>query len=210
MALSIFEMPTGSTPLSDDDTTGLIPTYLSTRDDLNLVEAENIAHARTMLFKRSSRYRDIDVLLDDYTLRDIHRMMFGDVWKWAGTYRVRLTNIGIMPDQIPMAVRNLLLDTKELIKHCDRNNTESCDCLAMRFHWRLVSIHPFPNGNGRHARLMADLLIQSLGHPAFDWGPRDLVDADAMRDAYISALYDADDTGGDVSKLVSFARQTNL
>lgn len=202
----MFETPPGATPLSDGDIAGLIPTYLSTRGDLNAVEAENIAQARVVLRKQAARYADIDFLLYDSTIKGLHRAMFGNVWKWAGTYRTRVTNIGVLPEQIPTMTRDLLLNTRERLKFCTVSNRSESDELALRFHWSLVRIHPFPNGNGRHARLVADLLIQALGHPAFSWGPNDLVDPNASRTAYIAALREADETLGDVKALMLFAR----
>lgn len=202
----MFESPAGATPLTDDDIAGLIPGFLSTREDLNRVEAENIARARIEMMRQRKKFLNRDFLLTDDALKRVHRLMFGDVWKWAGKYRTHMTNIGVMPEQISFRVRDLLLNTQEMIKYIDLDNQESCDALALRFHWDLVRIHPFPNGNGRHARLMADLLAESFGQKAFSWGSEDLVDAGEMRDAYIAALRKADETRGDVSDLLTFSR----
>jgi Fic-DOC domain mobile mystery protein B len=203
----MFETPIGATPLTDEDLTGLIPTYLSTRADLNQVEADNIAKARTRFLLQQNKYRNLEILLDDITVRAIHREKYGDVWKWAGTYRNHMTNIGIMPEQIPIKTRELLLNTQESLRYCDRNDQIVCDVLALRFHWKLVSIHPFPNGNGRHARMMADLLVQSLGYPSFEWGPEDMVNIGEVRFSYIAALRRADETNGEMEDLFRFARR---
>jgi len=202
----MFETPVGATPLDHEDIAGLIPTYLSTRDDLNVVEAENIMKAHTKFLTHASRYHDADFLLQESTIRSIHKDMYGDVWSWAGAFRSRMTNIGVRSEQIPEMLRNLLLNTLEQIKHLDRNNQDACDELAIRFHWNLVRIHPFPNGNGRHARMMADLLIQSFSYPPFTWGSQDLVDESKSRATYLTALRKADSTMGDVDDLVRFAR----
>ena len=106
----------------------------------------------------------MQALLDDKYLRDLHRAMFGDVWAWAGSYRRLQTSIGIDPARIAVGVRDLVADTKIWAEH------EEPLCVAVRFHHRLVSIHPFPNGNGRHGRQAADYLMEGLKQPPFIWG----------------------------------------
>jgi len=106
----------------------------------------------------------LQALLDDKYLRDLHRAMFGDVWAWAGSYRRLETSIGIDPARIAVGVRDLVADTKIWAEH------EEPLCVAVRFHHRLVSIHPFPNGNGRHGRQAADYLMEALKQPPFTWG----------------------------------------
>lgn len=184
----------GHTELSEDDRLGLIPTYIATRGELFEAEQRNIAEA--ML----GRHPTSAELLDDSYLRQLHRVMFGKVWRWAGTYRRRETNIGIDPIDITVAVRDLVRDATTWIEL----GTNEPDELAIRFHHRMVAIHPFPNGNGRHGRIAADYLVTSLGHPAFTWGSRLDVDTDELRRRYIEALHDADDD--DISGLIEFAR----
>ena len=184
----------GHTELSEDDRLGLIPTYIATRGELFEAEQRNIAEA--MLGRRPTSAE----LLDDSYLRQLHRVMFGKVWRWAGTYRRRETNIGIDPIDITVAVRDLVRDATTWIEL----GTNEPDELAIRFHHRMVAIHPFPNGNGRHGRIAADYLVTSLGHPAFTWGSRLDVDTDELRRRYIEALHDADDD--DISGLIEFAR----
>ena len=183
----------GHTELSEDDRLGLIPTYVATRGELFEAEQRNIAEA--ML----GRHPTSAELLDDSYLRQLHRVMFGKVWRWAGTYRRRETNIGIDPIDITVAVRDLVRDATTWIEL----GTYEPDELAIRFHHRMVAIHPFPNGNGRHGRIAADYLVTSLGHPAFTWGSRLDVDTDELRRRYFEALHDADD--GDTSGLIEFA-----
>lgn len=184
----------GHTELSEDDRLGLIPTYIATRGELFEAEQRNIAEA--ML----GRHPTSAELLDDSYLRQLHRVMFGKVWRWAGTYRRRETNIGIDPIDITVAVRDLVRDATTWIEL----GTNEPDELAIRFHHRMVAIHPFPNGNGRHGRIAADYLVTSLGHPTFTWGSRLDVDTDELRRRYIEALHDADDD--DISGLIEFAR----
>ena len=184
----------GHTELSEDDRLGLIPTYIATRGELFEAEQRNIAEA--ML----GRHPTSAELLDDSYLRQLHRVMFGKVWRWAGTYRRRETNIGMDPIDITVAVRDLVRDATTWIEL----GTYEPDELAIRFHHRMVAVHPFPNGNGRHGRIAADYLVTSLGHPAFTWGSRLDVDTDELRRRYFEALHDADD--GDISGLIEFAR----
>jgi Fic-DOC domain mobile mystery protein B len=127
--------------------------------------------------------------------------MLGDVWRWAGKFRKSERNLGIAFYEIPVNLRQLLNDTKAWIEY----KTYSPDEIAVRFHHRLVQIHPFPNGNGRHARLMADLLVMRLGGERFSWGSANLQDAGAVRRCYIAALQAADDH--DIRPLLAFARQ---
>lgn len=127
--------------------------------------------------------------------------MFGKTWRWAGTYRTSDKNIGADWRQIRQKLPNLLADIAYQVEH----NVASPDAIAVGFHHRLVSIHPFPNGNGRHARLMADVLIEQLGQPRFSWGGHDSpVDASTLRSDYISALRLAD--RGNLDALLAFAR----
>ncbi len=126
--------------------------------------------------------------------------MFGSTWAWAGRFRTSNKNIGSEWHRIPVQLRTLLDDVKY---HIDQE-TYIPDEIAVRFHHRLVSIHPFPNGNGRHARLCADLLIQKMGLPRFTWGGGNLVDATETRKKYIAALQAADNRN--IQTLLVFAR----
>jgi Fic-DOC domain mobile mystery protein B len=152
MTFEILPIGDGHTALSDEDAEGLIPTYVSTRGELFEAEQRNIADALLRVAPT------IDRLLDDSYLRRLHKSMFDQVWRWAGTYRVRETNIGIDPKEISTAVRNLVDDARTWI-----DLSVDPDDVAVRFHHRLVSIHAFPNGNGRHGRIYADYLVQGIG-----------------------------------------------
>lgn len=189
-----FPQHDGHTPLSEEDRQGLLLSHIATRDDLNDAEQRNITKA---LRRRAPT---ADKLLDDIYLRGLHKAMFGDVWEWAGRYRQRVTNIGVAPAQITTDLRILTGDAKEWVK---REYFEP-DELAVRFHHRLVTIHPFPDGNGRHSRISADYLAQALGRFPFSWGDHLDLETDALRHAYLTALRTAD--SGDVSPLLSFAR----
>jgi Fic-DOC domain mobile mystery protein B len=130
--------------------------------------------------------------------------MFGDVWKWAGRYRTHDTNIGAHWPHIQTQVRDLLADVVAQTADPDRLPW-SADEVAIRFHHRLGVIRPFPNGNGRHARLVADLLVAALGRPVFTWGSGDLSEEGESRQAYLKALRRAD-ASEDFEPLVRFAR----
>lgn len=184
-----------NTPLTAEEREQLIPTYITLRSELNEAEQINIAQANRWL----GRMRKRDVL-DDGFLRELHKRMFGDVWKWAGQYRLTPRNIGIDAYRIPVEVRQLVDDVRFWIE----NETYAPDEIAVRFSHRLVSIHPFPNGNGRHSRMAGDLLVMQLGQPRFTWGRQSLVDAGQTRKAYVTALQAAD--AGDVVALLGFSR----
>jgi Fic-DOC domain mobile mystery protein B len=191
--------PDGATPITDEEQQGLIPTWVATRGDLNLVEAENILRGSRMYRRRP---RTVDVL-DDLFVRRLHRNLFGEVWQWAGTYRRTERNIGVDPLHIAPAVANLVADVGLWL---DPSTTPARDPddVAVQVHHRLVAIHPFPNGNGRHAREFADLLLRSVGRTAFSWGSRNLVADSEFRRTYIEALRTADK--GDYGPLRSFVR----
>ena len=184
----------GHTELSEDDRVGLIPSYIATRGDLFAAEQRNIAVA---LLRRPPSVAD---LLDDGYLRGLHRDMFGQVWEWASRYRRLETNIGIDPKQIAVSVRMLVHDVLAWVD----NETYEPDELAVRFHHRLVAIHPFPNGNGRHSRVAAEYLVMALGRRRFGWGVGLVVDTEELRAIYRKALQRAD--AGDIDELLTFAR----
>lgn len=183
-----------ATPLTPEERHDLIPSYITTRDQLNEVEQLGIAEADRWAF---SRRRNV---LDERFLLGLHKRMFGDVWKWAGSFRTTPRNIGVEAYQIAVDLRQLLDDVRYWTEHA----TYPADEIALRFHTRLTWIHPFPNGNGRHARLAADLLVVALGGERFTWGGAGLVDASAMRKAYIDAVRAGDKH--DFEPLIRFAR----
>lgn len=193
MAFEIHHPP-GATPLDADERASLMPGHIATQGELNEWEQLNILHGEG--WARSQR-RDI---LDEQFLRRLHREMFGETWRWAGRFRTSDKNIGVDWLRIGVEVKNLLDDIRFQVEL----GTMPADEIAVRFHHRLVAIHPFPNGNGRHARLMADLLAERLGRPRFTWGGANLIDANATRQHYIAALRAAD--GRDIAPLLAFAR----
>lgn len=190
----LFHEPEDATPLMLEERADLIPAHIAYRAELNAAEQENIARGQDWALARK---RD---LLSETFIQHLHRRMFGDVWRWAGKFRTTERNLGIPHFEIPMAVRELLQDAKTWVEH----KTYPADEIAVRFHHRLVTIHPFPNGNGRHSRLMADLLVISLGGERFSWGRTNLQQAGEVRQQYIAALRAADNH--DYGPLLRFAR----
>ncbi|HUA54014.1 MAG TPA: mobile mystery protein B [Candidatus Sulfotelmatobacter sp.] len=192
----VFDQPDdAATPLTDAEKRDLIPKHIAFRRELNAAEQENIVRGQEWALRR--RRRD---LLTEKFVRDLHAHMFGDVWRWAGDFRRSERNIGIDHWEIPAALRMLLDDAKTWVE----NGVYPPDELAVRLHHRLVQIHAFPNGNGRHARLIADLLVMQLGGERFSWGRRSLRDAGTTRTAYVDALQTAD--RHDMGPLLAFAR----
>lgn len=188
----LLPLGAGHTPLGDDHRQGLKLSYITTRGELNEAEQENILRAR-----QRRRPPALEALLDDKYLRDLHRAMFGDVWAWAGRYRRRQTSIGIDPTQITVCVRDLVADARIWAEH------EEPLTVAVRFHHRLVWIHPFPNGNGRHGRQAADYLMGALEQPPFTWGSvSGAGNVEETRRRYLAALREAD--GGDFGPLEDF------
>lgn len=194
MALKLEYSP-GATPLSPEELQGLIPSFVTTQGALNEFEQANILHG--MVWAARSRQ---SILSEKFVL-DLHKHMFGETWKWAGVYRTSDKNIGCSYWDVPMGVVELLKNTEARIE----GRSTPPDEIAVRLHHKLVSIHPFPNGNGRHSRLMADLLIKKLSARPFTWGGLvDLVSPSAIRNQYLSALRAADNR--DIGPLLLFAR----
>ncbi len=190
----LFEEPEDATPLTPEERQELIPAHITYRSELNEAELQNIVRAEEWAF---ARRRD---LLTEKFIKNLHKRMFGDVWRWAGRFRTSEKNLGIPFYEIPPAIRQLLDDTKAWIEH----KVYPPDEIAVRFSHRLVQIHPFPNGNGRHSRLTADLLVMHLGGERFSWGSVNLQDAGTVRGRYIEAIKAADNH--DVAPLLAFAR----
>ena len=166
---------------------------MRSRGDLNEAEAANILDAR-----RAIRSPTLGEILDDLWLRQLHFRMFGDVWTWAGTYRLSYRNIGIDWTEVPAAVRNLVQDAQAWMGDDEQQTS------VARFHHRLVAIHPFPNGNGRHARAAADYLSNALKIALPTWGALTYNDTANLRAAYLAALRTADRATNDLEPLVGF------
>jgi Fic-DOC domain mobile mystery protein B len=192
--------PNGTTPVDPDETEGLLHGHVVTRAELDELEEANIQIGLEWAVRRAiTSGRRIDVLSEEF-LYALHERMFGEVWSWAGEVRRSEKNIGVDRHRIRVEVRNLVEDARVWRER----QVYSPDEIAVRFHHRLVSIHPFPNGNGRHARLMADLLAMQAGRSAFTWGGGRLTTTSELRTTYVAALRKAD--GGDMGPLLEFAR----
>jgi Fic-DOC domain mobile mystery protein B len=183
-----------ATPLSPEERNGLIPTYIALRHELNELEQQNIAEADRWAFARKRK------VLDESFLRRLHGRMFNRVWRWAGNYRRTDRNLGIAVYRIQPELQQIIDDVRYWTNH----KTYAPDELAVRFHHRLVYVHPFPNGNGRWSRLAADLLIFRQGRARFTWGRINLQTTGDVRQKYIDALHAADDH--DLQPLIAFAR----
>ena len=184
----------GTTPLDPDEAEGLIPELL-TRGELNAWEQTNILKAEQWAFGR----RIVDVLTSDFAV-ELHRRMFNETWSWAGTFRRSDKNIGVHWPNIPQGLQDVLGNARYWLE----NTTYSLDETAARLHHRLVSIHPFPNGNGRHGRLVADLLLWNRRVERFSWGRGRSATGDETRKAYLAALREADQ--GNLEPLLRFVR----
>lgn len=189
-----IDHPRGATPLDPDETKGLIPTHITTMEQLNEWEQANILDAEEWAFSARKR----DPFTDRY-VRELHHRMFRSTWEWAGKYRLSDKNIGVSWKMIPQAVRNVCEDAKAWIEFDSYAEVE----IAVRLHLRMVQVHPFPNGNGRHARLLADVVIERLGKPRLTWGNADLQARGSARAKYLTALKAAD--GGVIVPLLDFA-----
>ncbi|MDO8501249.1 MAG: mobile mystery protein B [Gemmatimonadaceae bacterium] len=188
-------VPEGTTPLDPDEAADLIPDHLMTTADLNDWEATNIVHAQEWALGR--KHPDVAT---EHFVKSLHLRMFDETWTWAGKYRVSEKSIGSSPQLIAPQVRDACANAAFWVKQRIFEPTE----LAVRFHHRMVAVHPFPNGNGRHARLLADALLYSLGVDLLTWGSQGLQATGEVRRTYIDALRSADN--GDLSGLMRLAR----
>lgn len=193
----LFQEPDDATPIDPALQGDLLQTWITSRADLNEAEEENIVKGAA--WGRRRRDKAVDILTDDF-VKALHKQMFGEVWKWAGTYRKNELNIGIAPHLIAAEMPAMLDDARYWVDH----NTYPPDEIAARLHHRLTQIHAFPNGNGRHARMVADLLIERLGGQTFSWGGGSLADVGTLRGQYVAALKAAD--GHDIEPLLGFVR----
>jgi len=190
-----FEYPSGATPLDPDEAQGLIPRHITLQAQLNEWEAANIIEGEQWAFGRLRRQPpDVDFL------RRLHQRMFDRTWRWAGSFRTTGKNLGVAVWEIHPALRNLCADVALQIGQA----AMPMDQIATHYAHRLVSIHPFPNGNGRWSRLAADVLLAGQGAPRFTWGlatPKSIANA---RERYLAALRAAD--LHDMRALIAFAR----
>ena len=190
-----IDYPEGATPLDPDELEGLKFAHIETQGELDQLEQQNIQEGYNWL-TRQRKYKDF---ISDEFCKVLHEKLFGSVWMWAGSYRHSDKNIGVDHLMITVELRNLLDDAKYWVEHGTYNREE----FAARFHHRLVKIHPFPNGNGRHARIMTDVILEGvLGVAPVNWGASDLGADGEHRQAYIQALRAADNN--DYRQLIEF------
>ena len=188
----------GQTPLDGSEKDGLKIKSITTQGELDEFEQLNIEKAVEWTIYTKLKPEKI---LTEKFVKDLHKIMYGDVWKWAGEFRRTEKNIGIPWTQIEIELKNLLDDTKYWVE----NKTFSPIEIAIRFKHRLVSIHCFPNGNGRHSRMMADIIMESIfGNEIFSWNQSNMVKANETRNQYIKALREADN--GNFKQLIEFSK----
>jgi len=193
-----FKYEYGQTPVSEEEKEGLLIKTISTKGELDEFEQNNIEEAVVWTLKRKFK---LDHILSEDFICEVHKRMFCDVWDWAGKFRKTDKNIGVDKFQIAIELRYLFDDCRYWIE----NSTYSDDEIAVRFKHRIVKIHPFPNGNGRHSRLCGDILVSYIfNKPVFTWGRTNLTAQSDKRKIYIDAVKAADD--GNIKSLLKFAR----
>lgn len=194
-----IKYPEGATPLDPDAARGLIP-RLSAQNELNEFEQANIQAALEWALKSRKLKKEL-ISVDGVKL--LHKKMFDLTWKWAGQFRQYDTNIGVPWPRVLEELKKLCDD----VHYWDLQKIYQPTEIAVRFHHRLVSIHPFPNGNGRLSRLVADLFLEYGKHPELKWGSSDKLNTDSPdRDEYLTALREAD--RGKYERLLRFALMT--
>jgi Fic-DOC domain mobile mystery protein B len=188
----------GQTPLDEEEKEGLKIKSITTQQELDEFEQLNIEKAVEWTIHTNLRPERI---VTEKFIKDLHKKMYGDVWKWAGQFRRSEKNIGVKCTKIGIELKKLLDDTKYWIE----NETFSPEEIAIRFKHRIVSIHCFPNGNGRHSRIVADIIMESIfGKEIFSWHQSNMVKADETRKEYINALREADNEN--LYPLIDFAK----
>jgi Fic-DOC domain mobile mystery protein B len=188
----------GQTPLNEEEKEGLLLKSITTNGELNELEQLNIEKAIEWIIGLKLKKERI---LTEAFIKTLHKKMLGKVWRWAGEFRKSEKNIGAKWINIPVDLRTLLDDTHFWIE----NKTFPADEIAIRFKHRLVSIHCFPNGNGRHSRLMADIIIESIFEETiFSWNQSNMIKANETRAEYIKSIREADK--GKIDSLIRFAR----
>ncbi len=193
-----FNYNDGQTPLSEEEKEGLRVKTITIHDELNALEQLNIEKA--MLWTIKTRFKKDQILTEKF-IRKLHKQMFGDVWLWAGSFRTSEKNIGVKWRHISIELKTLLDDTIYWIENHSYSNEE----IAIRFKHRLVKIHCFPIGNGRHSRMMADIIIENIfGKPVFSWNQFNMIKADLIRKDYINSLKEGD--MGNIQDLLNFAK----
>jgi Fic-DOC domain mobile mystery protein B len=194
----IIEYIEGQTPLDEDEKEGLRIPSITTREELDEFEQFNIEKAIQWTFGKKLK---AEQLFSEKFIKDLHKRMYGEVWKWAGIFRTSEKNIGIKSYLIGIELKQLL-DDAIFWQEINRYDSEE---LAIRFKHRLVSIHCFANGNGRHSRLMADLIMEKLYNSKFfSWGSANLVKATEARNNYIQSVRMADNNN--IQPLLGFAK----
>ena len=180
----------GATPLDPNEIAGLIPSYITTQGELDTHEQSGILEAQ--VWATSKNHKDI---LTEQFAKNLHQRMFKSLWRWAGQFRNSDKSIGVPWPQVAVELKKLMGDADYWIA----NKIYPMDELAARLHYRLVFIHPFPNGNGRWARLMTDIFLNHHEQPVFSWGAAgsentadEIGRAGTTREKYIQALQAAD------------------
>ena len=192
--------PQGATPLSPDDLLGLKLPHVQTRAQLNEIEAANILQGQNWV--SSLKVLTLDYIFSRDFVIALHKNLFGDIWQWAGTFRLRELNIGVEPKNIPIDLHNFLEDAKCWLEFKHFSDLE----LSARIQHKLVQIHPFVNGNGRHARIFTDIVrVFLLNKKPLRWAKAKLEDMTTERAAYIAGLRKAD--GGDFSEMVDYLKK---
>jgi Fic-DOC domain mobile mystery protein B len=188
----------GQTPIDEDEKHGLLISSITTREELDEFEQLNIE--RAIEWTLNKKFKQDDILSEQF-VKELHKRMLEDVWQWAGKFRTTNKNIGVDWQNISVFLRQLLDDCKFWIEH----KTYPEDEIAVRFSHRIVCIHCFPNGNGRHSRLIADVIINHIfNKPVFTWGREDLAKKGETRKRYINAIQEADK--GNIAPLFEFSR----
>lgn len=200
MGLTNLHYEDGQTPLDEDEKDGLLIPSVTTKGELDEVEQRNIEEAVRWVVQRRKRFT-ADEILTEFFVQELHKRMLATVWEWAGQFRKSNKNIGVDKYHIAMHLRHFLDDCRYWIEH----KTFSPDEIAIRLKHGIVNIHCFANGNGRHSRLLADIIIEKVfGLPVFSWGGQNLTYAGNIRQQYLAAIRQADK--GSFEQLLAFAR----
>ena len=194
-----LEYTAHQTALDEDEKEGLIIKSITTRQDLDEFEQQNIEKAIDWTLRK--RFRVSKILSEKFVCK-LHKKMFDETWAWAGEFRRTNKNIGVDKYRIGTELGILLSDCKYWLENC----VFSPDEISIRLKHRMVKIHPFTNGNGRHSRLLADIMAQHVfNRPVFTWGSQKIDSTNRLRSKYLQALFQADREN--YGPLIEFARR---
>ena len=176
----LFKDRGGQTPLPPELQKGLISKNVQTIGELDEYEEQNIAEG--MVWLEDSNANSLNY---SFWLR-LHKKLFGNVWNWAG--EIRSHDLGnadfLYPEKVRPALMQLIGDAEYWFK----NDTYPKKETIARIHEKLLTIHPFANGNGRWSRILTEYICKQNKIDIPKWNLKSKDDPQKRRKEYIEAV----------------------